>query len=306
MQSESVLAFLKKCRSVGAEVPSVEISKLGPLTFVTSFAERPSDIMANSATCGVSSDSETAAMKALVEFYERRVFEEGIRRGDLVCTRTHSDGVASYPVTEGLDYSKEARDRAYAEAWERFVWATWWDHGDYAHNCYSFESSNYSSLKNVRQIMDELEKILPIESLQVVEPLTENTDLQVVILFLKISGLGYVSGGAAGVVGESSDIFIAALSELIRHGIAVKRFLTTKSLPMSFYEKRLMFFGSGEGNKLVEDRLHKIGKKAIHIPKLEHDCEIETTSLKNLIYTHRCLFEGQPPFVDGKLERLCL
>jgi hypothetical protein len=306
MQSESVLAFLKKCRSVGAEVPSMEISKLGPLTFVTSFAERPSDIMANSATCGVSSDSETAAMKALVEFYERRVFAEGIRRGDTVCSRTHSDGVASYPIIECLDYVKEARNRAYAEAWERYVWANWWDNDEYAHKYYSFESSDHSNLENVKQTIEELGKIIPIESLQVIEPITGNKDLQIIILFLKMRDLGYISGGAAGVVGQPSDIFIAALSELIRHGIAVKRFLKTKKLPKSFYEKRLMFFGCGDGNRLVEERLHKVGKKIINTPKLEHDCEIETTSLKNLIYTHRCLFEGQPPFVDGKLERLCL
>ncbi len=306
MITGAALSFLNNCISANVEVPTLEISKLGPLTFVTSFAEKPSEIMANNVTCGVSTEPETAALKAMVEFYERRVFQEGIERDDLICSRIHSDGVASYPMVEDAVYFQEARRRAYAEAWERYVWATWWDDEDYGHSLQSFENSIYSNDPSIKQTIDEFAKILLIENFQIVEPLTDSKDLRVVILFLKINGLGYISGGAAGKTSESTEIFFAAFSELIRHGLGVKRFLKTKALPTSFYEKRLMFFGCGDGNGIVTDRLNKVGMKLITTPKLEHDGEIESNALKNLIYTHRCLFEGQPPFVSGKLERLCL
>ena len=148
--------------------------------------------------------------------------------------------------------------------------------------------------------------LVPLESLVVIEPHTNSSDNCVLILMGKIEGKGYISGGAAGTVTNKNETITRGLSELIRHGLAVNRFVKTNIKPETFYEKRLLYFGSGQGNSRVESRIKHISDSKIEIPELEIDQEIKSENFGSLIYTHRCLFKDQPPFVDGELERLCL
>ena len=82
--------------------------------------------------------------------------------------------------------------------------------------------------------------------------------------------------------------------------------MDTKKTPATFYEQRLLYFGLGDGNKLVQERLSVQSAELLQLPALKIDSQIQAENIDNLIVTHRCLFESQPPFVDGALERLCL
>jgi hypothetical protein len=75
--------------------------------------------------------------------------------------------------------------------------------------------------------------------------------------------------------------------------------------PQSFYEKRLAFFGLGHGDQLVAKRLANPGTESVILPHLAIDETVEH-SMSQDYFVHRCLFENQPPFVGGELERLCL
>lgn len=75
--------------------------------------------------------------------------------------------------------------------------------------------------------------------------------------------------------------------------------------PSHFYDERLIFFASGQGNDLVESRLNSSSKNNLLLPDLIYDQAVPHT-FDNLVYVHRCLFENQPLFIGGDLARLCL
>ncbi len=305
MSKDFAVSFVKEIKELGLEVPKLEISRLGALTFVSAFSNRPTEIMANSASAGVDFGPDTAITKALVEHYERSAFAEGIKNNDSACERLHSDGVASFPNIL-LNAKQKARQNAYFEAFERYVWARWWDDSNVGHSIISLEESKFWKNMKIRMTVEAFKDLVPLETLFVIEPHTDNSENCVLILMGKIKGKGYVSGGAAGAVTNKNEIITRGLSELIRHGLAVDRFTKKNKKPETFYEKRLLYFGSGQGNSLVESRMGHNSDSKIEIPELEIDQEIKSENFGSLIYTHRCLFKDQPPFVDGELERLCL
>ncbi len=305
MSRGSSVSLVRGFQAAGIKMPKLQISNLGGLSFVAAFDETPTNIMVNEASAGMDFDPDLAVTKALVEYLERMAFLEGVGNQDPICDRFHSDGIAAYPRSNP-DALALARRNAYSEALERQVWASWWDNESIGHRATDLSKGEFNDDPKIKLTMAELENILPIESTTVIEPYFDDPDHTLIILFSKIEGAGYISGGAAGPKNKRKETFVRAMSELIRHGIAMARFTSTKADPKTFYERRLLFFGSGQGNKIVEHRLNVQANETLRLPPLEIDSEIKSKKTDKLIVTHRCLFRDQPPFVDGKLERLCL
>lgn len=305
MSQNQAISFVKQVKELGFQVPKLEISNLGGLNFVSAFTQKSDYVMDNEATAGVDYNPDVAITKALVEYFERQVFSDGISQDLPICSRRHSDGVAAYPTSVSGAKAK-ARQNAFSEALERFVWASWWDQNSIAHQLTKLEESNHLKNVKIRMTIEAFYELLDLENIFLVEPAFNNSEYSVLILLAKIKGLGYISGGAAGIIADKSETLIRALAELIRHGIGLLRFIETKQEPKSFYEKRLLYFGFGKGNKLVEERINCKGTEILALPNLEVDDEIKNEKIEKLIVTHRCLFAGQPPFVSGDLERLCL
>lgn len=306
MNPEQVLTlFIKKIKQEGLELPMLQISRLGNLTFVSARTENPTTIMANDVTAGVDFDPNKATLKALVEYFERACFSYGVDQGNPVCERRHSDGVAAFPTVD-INASTIARKNAINEAFERFVWSHWWDNRNIAHNSVLIEKSQFWGSEKLKKTVKAFQKIIPLKSLSVITPFHSLKDHNVLILIAELRDGGFISGGAAGETKQNSSTIVRALAELIRHGLGVQKFKQTELNTSTFYEERLMYFGSGKGDNLVFDRLNSNGKEIVQLPSLKIDSEIEAPIFKNIVYAHRCLFVDQPPFVDGRLERLCL
>lgn len=275
----------------------IDFSKVGDRYWcVVADSEKDSDVIINQDVfTGHSFDKEVALLKALSERAERLSFIEGHHAGTDSCQTERSDGFAAMPGA--LD--SVVRDNALNEALERFVWGTWWDNADVAFSIEKIDLKNKNS-----SYLTEIVSVLNIEDLILLKPIFEFQNKEVQIIFAKIKNGGYLSGGACGDKGTSENTFYRGMDELYRHGLAYKNALTKGQNPESFYEQRLFYFASGIGNQIVDERLRQSGNASIVIPKLRIDSDVPTSFSDYKV--HRCLFENQPPFVSGALERLCL
>lgn len=244
---------------------------------------------------GHSISKEISLLKALSERVERLAFVGGHQKGLASCQTERSDGFAAFPMIHDVAVDK-ARENAFAEAVERFAWATWWDNDHI-----QFDLKTLSKLDS--KYLDYLFSELDLEEVFLITPKIKNCDHEVQIVFAKIKNKGYLSGGACG-LNQKQETLDKALDELLRHGLAFMKALKENRKPESFYEERLYFFASGQGNYLVENKLQQKGTKPIILPKLQIDSEVPTAFLNYKV--HRCLFENQPPFVGGEVKRLCL
>lgn len=305
MGQDSAVSFIKNIKEQGFEIPKLQVSSLAGLNFVSAYDHAPTTIMANEVTAGVDYNADLAVTKALVEYFERKVFAEGVINNDPVCERKHSDGIAAFPVSNPKAKFL-ARENAYYEALERFAWAKWWDDSSLGFSINSLDETPSGQNPKIKILLEKFSEIIPFDSIKVVEPFLNDKSARVSILFVSIKGYGYISGGAAGPTTKCGEIIIRGLAELIRHGIALSRFIETKRSPVTFYEERLLYFGLGHGNHLVGKRLSQNSNQILELPELEIDDEIISENFGKLVAVHRCLFQGQPPFVDGELERLCL
>ena len=305
MSGNAAISFVKEIKEKGLEVPKMQISAFGGLNFATAFDEVPTTIMANDVAAGVDYDVAMSVTKALVEYFERKVFVEGVQSKNPLCARTHSDGIAAFPIAQTNSHAF-ARANAYAEALERYAWAKWWDESTTGFLITPFDQSRFWQDPKMKVLLKKFDEIVPLDSLKVIELFTSDKGHSVLILFAEVKGNGYISGGAAGLIGQQEKTILRGLSELIRHGLALNKFIKLKQSPSTFYEERLLYFGLGKGNNLVQERLSQQTNEILNLPDLEIDAEITSKKFNQLIVTHRCLFQNQPPFVDGKLERLCL
>ena len=99
MNRNPAISFVKHIKENGFNVPKLQISALGELNFATAYDHEPTTIMANDVAAGVDYDPEIAVTKALVEYFERKVFVEGVIAKNPICARTHSDGIAAFPAS---------------------------------------------------------------------------------------------------------------------------------------------------------------------------------------------------------------
>lgn len=275
----------------------IDFSKVGDRFWcVVADSEKDADVIINQDVfTGHSFDKEVALLKALSERAERYTFIEGHNNGVDSCQTERSDGFAAMPTA----VPQSARDNALNEALERFVWGTWWDDTQI-----SFSVEQIDLSKKNSSYLAAIVSVLEIESLFLIKPNFKFENKEVQIIFGKLKNGGYISGGASGNKNDSENTFYRSMDELYRHGMAYKNALSKNKQPESFYEQRLFYFASGLGNKSVESRLKQNGNNSIAIPNLKIDSEVPTQFSDYKV--HRCLFENQPPFVGGALERLCL
>lgn len=282
---------------------NMDVSKIGDRYWFVCHDEDQTKIISENSTTGFSDDGNVALLKALSERAERLAFRKGYENKIMSCMTERSDGFAAYPLFYQNAESK-ARESALAEAFERYVWAKWWDEERIE---FKLESINNSEHKHkISPYVATVKDQCGLEEIFVIQPKIEDSNgLEVVILFGRLKSGGFISGGACGLIDDTKKILLRSLDELYRHGLAVEKIRSENIEPVTFYEKRLAYFGLGHGNHLIRKRLEAKGRKSISLPKLEID-EVVKHELDDLFQVHRCYFENQPPFIGGALERLCL
>lgn len=297
-----LLEFSANLKQRGRLPKNIELCNLQSGVMASVFEATPAGIINESVFCGMDPDPATAVLKGLVEMIERQAYAEGHKHGLPFCQTKRSDGFAAFPIGVFPNESKIARENALSEAVERFVWASWWDNSQIGH---SKRFVDLDQLSAGESPLLDLEESLDIESAFEVRPKLTG-EFVVILYFAFLRPTGIISGGACGRFQDIETIRYRALSELLRHGLAVRRLQEENSRPKSFYERRLSFFGlTPEGTRLAIERLEKNGPASVELPSLQFDSEVPHT-LSDLVSVHRCYFENQPEFIGGKLERLCL
>lgn len=241
---------------------------------------------------GIDQNIEIAYMKSLTEYCERKIAIEYSK--NKTNSFKWSDGFAAFPSL--LQNAKNtARNNALNEAIERYLWSNWWDDD---HIIYEL-TENFET-KDTKTLIESfsIRKLLKVE----VKPINSDTFLTILIAVTKENG--YITGGAAGTSKDESETYNRALGELIRHLMTLQKIQEKKTRDLSRYEKRLYGFGAGNWSKRVEKRLSSKGIKRLFLPSLLEDREIEHTN-QDVVIVHHCLFEGQPDFMGGAIERLC-
>jgi hypothetical protein len=256
---------------------------------------------------GFSKSSSVAVLKGLVEWVERMAFRQAAANGVVSCQTKRSDGMAAFPLAliQKAVAQENARANAYNEAVERYVWATWWDQDDIDYEQHS-PNAVFPDNSLCGNLLSEVEQLIPIDRFQVVLPQIANPPYQyaVVILMAHLKNGGTLTGGAAGRYNDP-NVWERAASELFRHSLAYSRMIASSRGASTFYQKRLLFFASGAGRKIVQQRLSTSGRQKVHLPDLLFDEEISYSD-SHLVYAHRCFFPGQPLFMAGSLNRLCI
>lgn len=298
-----LLSFTSKLKEHGRLPKHIEVSSLSSGVMASVFNSAPSSVINESVFCGIDPNPSTAVLKGLVEMIERQAFTEGHKHGLVYCQTERSDGFAAFPMSVTSQATAIARENGLCEAIERYVWASWWDDPSVGHD---IRSVDLDSLSVGESLLRDLQDSLSLDSVIEVRP-WNNSSERIVILYLAfLAPVGVISGGACGKIDDIEAIRYRANAELLRHGLAANRLVAAKYSDLSFYEKRLRFFGlTDAGTKLAQNRLATKGSRTIELPRLAHDNSVPH-SLSELVAVHRCLFENQPEFVGGELERLCL
>ena len=290
--------LLEKLKERGCSPDELDITVLGRYYLAVAHNRIvPDTTFIEEAGAGLSTHSGTAIIKALVEYVERKAFLEGNLDGNPACDSERSDGFAGFPkiLRTKSQANRCARDNAFLEATERYVWSYWWDNPEVGAEIREFKIQKRHSV-----LIEEIQKNTPLDSIQTVVPKVDNGP-RTTILIAGLKGGGYISGGAASK--GNSDSFERPLSEMLRHSIGLHRLQNKDS--KSFYEERLKYFGLGLGDRLVKERLSMRSGNGIVLPPLSIDQQI-SHSVSEHVAVHRCLFKGQPHFVGGRLERLCI
>ncbi|NRA69072.1 MAG: hypothetical protein HRU19_31665 [Pseudobacteriovorax sp.] len=301
----SNIDFLKLLKSQNLLPQHIEHYRGENFSIINMYDGRPSGAINRGVYTGISEHKETALSKALSEYVERKAYQDGYASKDTSCFTRDSCGFAAFPRYKNIDNPIGiVRSNAYHESLERFVWAKWWDEKSIGATIKQVNIDYFST--SSQMLLNELSGILEIESIFSIQPNFDQKESSVVkIVFAKIKNAGYISGGASATVSESDTAYYRAISELIRHGLAVKRMLDGYK-PNRFYEEKLEYFGTGQGNDLVESRLQKTSDRSILLPQLVIDQEIDHR-FKSHYIVYRCLFKDQPHFArSGGLQRLVI
>lgn len=298
-----LLSFAAKLKERGRLPKHIEVSSLSSGVMASVFDSAPSSVINESVFCGIDPNPSTAVLKGLVEMIERQAFTEGYKQGLAYCQTIRSDGFAAFPIGVTSQATAIARENGLCEAIERYVWASWWDDSSVGHDT---RSVDLDSLSIGEFLLCDLQDSLSLDSVFEVRPWSDSHERIVILYLAFLAPVGVISGGACGKIDDIEAIRYRANAELLRHGLAVKRLAASKDSDLSFYEKRLRFFGMTDaGTTLARNRLATKESNTVVLPKLAHDNSVPHT-LSELVAVHRCHFENQPEFVGGKLERLCL
>jgi hypothetical protein len=283
----------------------IEFARAGQGFFATVYNYLSGQAISQSVCTGYAATQELALEKALTEYIERKAYSEAYHSGYDWVTQSSTDGFAAFPIDRCASVAKSrARTNALHEAIERYAWATWWDDLEIAASVTrAWQPSSLPGL--VSGLAEEIEKRLPPLRYYLIEPKMIDGHSVTTIIFAEIKGGGFLSGGACDSPSSKGSAIVRAMTELTRHALALVKLKRSILGPLTHYEQKLKFFGSGDGDSLVHDRLNKLGSVGIELPPLAVDFGI-AHSFGHKVAVHRCLFERQPSFVAGSVDRLCL
>ncbi|MBN8541220.1 MAG: hypothetical protein J0L82_12585 [Deltaproteobacteria bacterium] len=303
MMQSAVTEFIQALRKQVDVPKNIQLASLACGSLASIFDEQSSKIISETVYSGIDRDPERSVLKGLVEFVERRAFAEGRSLGLPICQTPRSDGFAAYPKKFHQSSATFARQNALAEAVERFVWSNWWDDTSFIHE---FREVDLLALAAGEDALLDVVRALRISSVAEIRPQLQDSHHQVILYFASIENGGVISGGACGVETETESTRYRALGELLRHALALRKMNIERIEPVSFYERRLAYFGNTKmGSDAARTRVAAQGTRKVRLPHLLFDAQVPHT-LAELVTVHRCYFVGQPEFVGGKLERLCL
>jgi hypothetical protein len=291
--------------SAGAAPRFIEFANAGACFFANVFDRRTQHAICPSICTGFASTEGMALRKALSEYIERRAYAHAAAKSLEWASVAGTDGLAAYPTDVGVGVAVEAaRENAICEAVERFAWASWWDNDAIK---FDLEEDYRPSRdeKGSQFLLSALNDRVPFRRILAVKPRIRDASFQLIILFAELRAGGYLSGGACDRAKSQNARSERAAAEIFRHGLAFRRMEQGLTCEMSFYERRLWYFATGQGDALVARRLRANGRQEVSLPPLRLDLPVQH-DLASLAAVHRCVFDGQPPFVAGALERLCL
>lgn len=294
MNSESV-QFLKDLETHGLVPSKIEVAEWQNWLLVSSYDQVSSSFISESVSMGIDKDPEVALLKSLTEYCERRLSRES--SDPIVRLTERSDGFAAFPCFNNKAQLR-ARENAFNEACERYLWAKWWDCSQV-----KFHLSNAFHGEQATDI-NALTAEFRIKSIREIRVGEATKAVELCILLAETESGGFVTGGAASNLEDYHSRFDRAFGELLRHLVVLKNMGPRPSLH-SFYERRLFEFGAGKWSSLVSDRLSRMGEETIVLPELIADKNVDHRAM-NVVSIHRCLFKNQPEFVGGRLERLCI
>ncbi len=283
--------------------PYIQFAKLGRYHLATAVQslDKSKVIQANAVT-GMSSSVSKARLKCLSEWKERTLVVQ-LQHSLPLQFRFGSDGCAAFPIIPWRpQYAAErSKQNAMAEAIERNVWLKWWRLQSSAEAIKIPHSYKISVLMELSSLADSIKA----EEFSIFSPsfkMSGKNEFELIVIYLKLKGQGYVSGAAAGKIYERSTTFERAFSELYRHFMAFDRCANVNLRKnLSVYEKRLVFFGEGSGNTLVEERLNRTSSKSKIV--------LETPVLYQLVdggfVFNQCQFQDHDKFISDELA-LCL
>lgn len=302
----NLLNLVRHVQSISKDlggVQFIEHAKISEFHWFNIKVQVENRLISDKAFTGIDLNPLVALSKACSEMVERKSFSIGHELGLRSCQTERSDGFAAYPKNPGTLSQQKARENALAEAIERYAWANWWDDLEIA---YSQKTYSLDEFKNVfpsaAKMMAEINSATPVKTIHIIIPEFSNyADHQLIILVAEIQD-GLVTGGACGKILDIDNTLVRAMSELFRHALVA---IQNRELLMvlNFYERRLLYFLSPEGLSTFFKRISLRGNKQISFPKLSIDeiIDVESTHI-----VHRCLFENQPAFIGGAVERMCL
>lgn len=304
MNLKFMLDSLQSGFSNGNQPDSIEYCKIGNLYWVNIIGKDDGHAISDQIFSGFDSSYEIAFQKAISEKIEREAFKNGFSEKINECQTERSDGFAAFPKSHANSVSR-ARNIALEEAIERYVWASWWDNHLVKYSYQLVEENQSQALLGPAQaFIESLDQLLPIGKLHLIQPEFVGFDTKEVLIFVLEVNDGLITGGACGDKKNRASTIQRAISELYRHGLVLHQ-KPTVGEQSSFYEDRLRLFASADGRNLFFKRLAVNGANLVLLPKLKFDRQIPHKAEKTHT-VYRCLFEDQPPFVGGRLERMCL
>lgn len=227
----------------------------------------------NSLACGADFCSETAKLKALSEYVERKSFE---------LSRIESTtGFAAYPfIFRKKRAQKKARENAYFEMIERYAWPEWFSNKD---THYTLKNDVE---KNNKKFLQAIQREINISKLYIIYPQMEQSNLKMVILYGETNS-GLVCASSVRNSIESAEQ--SALKELYMHMVGLYRIKNHILKTTMNYEARIVWIS--EQSHLLNQRLTFCGTHFISIPYPIVYQDIPT-EFNQAYIVQRCFFQG--------------
>lgn len=232
----------------------------------------PNSIISEHVQGGISRDRNTAILKSIMEFFERKVAIEN--------SIFYSNGVASYPVflsrTKAL---QRARENAISESLERYCLYNWYSDKEVGHQSNRINPENQKFAALIAQM-------IPNEGLLSISPLIHGQRALVITILLLKSGVLISSAMNF----NKKEAEFSALGELFRQVLAFKKWKADKPPLSESCETHLVNLATN-GQKAIE-RLKRVGIKKIKIPPILIEQELPH-KLSEYILVYRAIVDDR-------------